>query len=607
MNKKQFSLIIAITCSALPIITLLILVFKYAVNIPFLDDWYMLNLFEKHYNGSLSLWDFWAQVTEHRPVVPTLIFFIFGLFTKYNLLYEIWFGVFLAFLTYFVFIWHINKNKESFNIESQYRWCWVFFAFFIFAFSPSSAFTWLTGWVIGIQQIALLSLCVGAFLLANYPLTISRLIGLSLCGIITTFSTPEGIVYWPVVMILLPFKKNDKFKTKNIFAITFWVIITVLVMWAYSINFRTYPTHPNPLFGWHHPSDFLKFILAHIGSPLVAVNGRNLQQAILWGILGLCLFFFMMIACFRENSYIKRQRLLFFLMIGLYSLLTAILRAVGRSGFGVSFAMACHYAIVGMLLWVSLFFIAYIQKAPMQGVAKVIFYIIKITLLSSIFIIICLNDLQDISTFFEIYANRTYARQSIMTGKNLELAVEIKGTDDLDLTLTAIACLKRFHLSLFSSGITKIKELPNGPWKISLPSKIDMKKILKVTDPANFSIDNINDRIFESKGYTSINKNSFIKNSNWFTVAGWAVDEKAQDAASDVIVTIDGDDYLSFYGIKRNEVMKSFGVRKYKNSGFYMRLLADMVGKGSHTIAIKIISNDKKYYYEAGPFTFELI
>lgn len=90
------------------------------------------------------------------------------------------------------------------------------------------------------------------------------------------------------------------------------------------------------------------------------------------------------------------------------------------------------------------------------------------------------------------------------------------------------------------------------------------------------------------------------------TIIGWAVDQEAKAAAGGVEVVIDGVPYAAQYGKSRPDVAVSFGVRAYSNSGYSFDLAANQFTPGTHTMFVRVLTNDQKGYWEMGPYTIDL-
>ena len=85
-----------------------------------------------------------------------------------------------------------------------------------------------------------------------------------------------------------------------------------------------------------------------------------------------------------------------------------------------------------------------------------------------------------------------------------------------------------------------------------------------------------------------------------FGITGWAVDEAKKLPAGAVDVVVDQAPYSAHYGSERKDVANHFNQPEYRNSGFELMIAPGQLAKGQHSVSIRVISNDKKSYYQ-GP------
>ena len=72
-------------------------------------------------------------------------------------------------------------------------------------------------------------------------------------------------------------------------------------------------------------------------------------------------------------------------------------------------------------------------------------------------------------------------------------------------------------------------------------------------------------------------------------------------------IDIDGRVFPAFYGIQRPDVSKKLNNDKYLYSGFERAIPFKIIGKGQHKLSLKVLTNDKKGYYQLKKsFTFSL-
>ena len=91
-----------------------------------------------------------------------------------------------------------------------------------------------------------------------------------------------------------------------------------------------------------------------------------------------------------------------------------------------------------------------------------------------------------------------------------------------------------------------------------------------------------------------------VSGATAFGITGWAIDEANKAAAGGVDEVIDGTPYGAHYGSVRTDVATHFNQPEYRNSGFELMVAPGQLTKGPHSVSIRVISSDKKFYYQ-GP------
>jgi hypothetical protein len=85
-----------------------------------------------------------------------------------------------------------------------------------------------------------------------------------------------------------------------------------------------------------------------------------------------------------------------------------------------------------------------------------------------------------------------------------------------------------------------------------------------------------------------------------FGITGWAVDDAKKVTAGGVDVVIDQVPFSAHYGSERVDVATHFKQPEYQKSGFELTIAPGQLAKGQHSVSIRVISSDKKSYYQ-GP------
>ena len=98
-----------------------------------------------------------------------------------------------------------------------------------------------------------------------------------------------------------------------------------------------------------------------------------------------------------------------------------------------------------------------------------------------------------------------------------------------------------------------------------------------------------------------------VSGDKTFGITGWAVDESKKTVAGGVDVVIDQTPYSAHYGSERKDVAGHFNQPAYTASGFELMIAPGQLPKGQHSASIRVISNDKKSYYQGPVIQFAVI
>ncbi len=122
----------------------------------------------------------------------------------------------------------------------------------------------------------------------------------------------------------------------------------------------------------------------------------------------------------------------------------------------------------------------------------------------------------------------------------------------------------------------------------------DLSDLLSIKCPSSriiFSIDIINNLIIKQQRQT------LNLHGDSITVTGWAVDGNRKTDAGGVYIDIDGRLFPASYGLNRPDVAKAFSNSSYQYSGFECVIPVSNLIEGQHTLSIKILTKDRKAYY----------
>ncbi len=459
----KYSQSVYIFLSIIPIVFILYLINRYGVNIPYWDQWDTVDMFEKYYSGQIDFYDLWRQQNEHRTFFPKLVFLLLGIISRYNIFYELYTSVLFVFFSYLIIIHHINKHKNTFNIENRHKLLWIIFSFFIF--SPVQVENWLWGHKLDLflNQLAVIS---GAYIFSNYHRNIYSYMCLLFCGIVAAFSLANGILYWIVIFLfLLIFYMRHKNRLDGIFLLL-WPLFFSCVLFAYFYHFFFTETHVNSMSSFFKSlKTVFSYILVYLGSPL-SHYGDIVPHAFIFGLLGLVLFIVFSIAVFLGKTYRESRPWSFFYIIGSYALLSSVLTAASRSSLGYVQAVASRYTTISLMFWLSTFLMLYAfdpAKKTKSHKSSILFYYGRIVILCVIPACIILSSINNLKKFQSSWEIRDCARQAIFYEKNRECLTYIyPGSSHIHDYYIPI--LKRYRLSLFSHCIPVGKPVSIDKW-----------------------------------------------------------------------------------------------------------------------------------------------
>ncbi len=336
--------------ATLPPCLLGMLIVKFSVDVPFGDQWTIAFLFEKFAQGTLSFNDLFAQQNEYRQFFPNLIFVMLGWLTYWNVKYEMLLIFLLA-----CFISHNIYRLSGFTLgHSQPRRLVGMFIANLFIFSPVQHENWL----FGVQVIYFIPIaCVTVCLLIAYSDLSARAKFLSCAGLSTlsTFSSANGVLCWAVVLPALILLTSREERPKKYWLVSGWVCGIVLNLALYLYDYQKPSHHPSLSATLVDPGQATAYFFSFLGAPLALGRWKFaiVEGAVLVSLFVLSFIYFLK---FRTDLALAR-RMIGWLMLGAYSVLSALMVTIGRVGFGLGQSLSTRYMGYSIYLIVSLIFL----------------------------------------------------------------------------------------------------------------------------------------------------------------------------------------------------------------------------------------------------------
>jgi len=353
----------------LPPLFLSIVILTYTVDIPFADQWAMLAVLARFYDGTLTFQDLWVQHNEHRLLVPRTLMLVLARLSGWNTRVEMGASVALAAATLGVLLYQLRATGQATGM----RWLLLVPVLSLAVFSLNQAESWWGGWNVQIF-LSVFGVTAGLVLLSRPAprwLTLPLAI---VCAVIASYSYGPGLLVWPVGMLILALQLRA---TRLIGAgrLLLWSIATVVTIALFFSNY-TWSAQATPLGSvLQAPRPYLLYSVTYLGAPptrgaveylfgqitgdtaaICNLGDSDLcgyvnTTAIVTGIVGVGLF---ALALWTLARRVPLAIWLPYAALGLYALGTGLMTSLGRAGYGNHQALAQRYATTASLFWLAL-------------------------------------------------------------------------------------------------------------------------------------------------------------------------------------------------------------------------------------------------------------
>lgn len=324
------------------------LILRLGVDVPFLDEWRFIPLFQKLDSGELGLGDLLEQHNEHRMVVPRLLCLGLAQLSGWDTRWEMLAILGMAGLT----SWNLFVlARRALPDQTTVRYTLHLLTSLIL-FSPIQWETWLDG----IQMVFFLpALCLTTALVVAGG-SLSHPSKLTLCSALatsSTYSSSNGILCWFLMAPALVLSSRTPRARR-------WSILVCLAGFAltaaiYIVDFRSRPP------GGHDPAKvgpggLIGYFLSVTGNSLCLRESLPLAlQHPCYIPIATSLFLIpLYLVSLMTALHRRERRALPWLLLGAYSLTTAAMIALGRHGLGLEQSLTSRYISYTLYLPVAL-------------------------------------------------------------------------------------------------------------------------------------------------------------------------------------------------------------------------------------------------------------
>lgn len=558
----------------LPAVFILWFISKFALDIPYMDQWSLVPFFEKIYDGKATFTDFFAPHNEHRLFFPKLIFVVLAFLTNWQIRYELYFNFILACITCFsIYKLSITTQKPDKFLSkiSTILTCLLIFSLMQYE-------NWLWGFQLA-NQLINTCLVVATFILTSFKewSVKKRVIIAAILCFIASFSSAQGLLTWLALLPAVAFLENNSNGDDNINKeqLDIWGCFFIISGLLYAIGYDKPVDTPSFIIPFEQPFNSLFFALNVLGFPILSVVAKPGAVFIL-GLIISVLFITISWYIFKHFPEEFRENLTPWVCLGIFAILFAIMTTIGRGALPIEFARISRYTTNSLLLIVAFiqilrFFVSLYPSDRIQ-VFKGIYGV-----LSGVFLAIFISN--SIFTFAHVQE----FKKNIDIGKN---------------------CLN--YIYLFNE--TYRDQSYNNCLKNLYPDAEEIKNNAEIMDKLyfrEFPLDANLNLPMPNQTYGNIDKPAsnekpliVNKNSTGFSIAGWAI--LPETKKNPQVVFLSNNKSKSFFATaiintERPDVAAYFKNKRFLKSGWAVDISSASLPPGKTIINAWVYdaSNDR--------------
>jgi hypothetical protein len=317
-----------------PMIHLTSLVRHYGVNVPTLDDWAMAPLIVKAHTGQFKLAEVFQQQQEARTVLPNLVF-ILSAREEWNVRDQMALSIISCWLTAAGLFVLLRRSGLELAVLAITFWLMV-----LALFSPAPFELWLfaSGFPSFLPALFLVTALV---VISGRASTLSKFFLCSALAAASTFTLAHGMLVWALSFpALLVAQRLRRWRTW----LGLWLIAAAICAGIYFFGYEKPPSLPRfaPAVS---PLEYLGFILQFLGGGLAySLKHQPATAATIFGLFQVAVIVIASIYSARRHT--DRRfvaKVVPWFALAFFAFGSALLAALGRVGYGASYALASRY------------------------------------------------------------------------------------------------------------------------------------------------------------------------------------------------------------------------------------------------------------------------
>ncbi|MFL6589884.1 MAG: hypothetical protein ACJ8M4_06895 [Chthoniobacterales bacterium] len=360
-ERPTMILIVIWVVALIPMVHFTLLVRHYAVNVPTQDDWAMAPLIVKAHTGQLKIAEIFQQQQESRTTLPNLIFVLMAN-REWNVRDQMALSIIAWWLIAAVLFVLLRRSGVNLIALAICFWLTV-----VTLFSPTAYELWILA--SGFPSFFSLLFFATGLLIIGARISIAwKFLLCALLALASTFNLAHGLLAWGLTFpLLFIHQRSGRWRLW----LAAWVVTALACAATYFSGYQKPAYLPQfaPIVSLF---EYISFILQFLGGGLAySLVHQPSSAAIIFGLIQLALFLMLFVYAVRryhDAQFIAKVAPWF--ALALYSMASAFLAALGRVGYGASYALASRYVpfSIGLTLGIiALIAITWPQPFAPQG------------------------------------------------------------------------------------------------------------------------------------------------------------------------------------------------------------------------------------------------
>ena len=350
LNPKLVA-VLTVLGFGLPVIGYFWFLEHYSVNTIIGDQWDDVNIIKQSYVHFFDWGPMWAQHYENRILFPNIIVVLLAHTVHFNIRVEENLGAVMLVVATIFIIWAHKRRSPSTP--------WLYYCpAAILGLSIVQYGNTIWGFQLAWYMV-LLSLATGVLLLDRVNLTWITLVGALAAAVVGSFSSLQGLLIWPVGLVLLYFRRRP------LPQLGVWIAVAAASIVLYFRGYR-FSESPFPQYARHHLLAALRFFLFAIGDVVgkpvgLGTSSPDNNLVILFGFVIVVLAVATIVICGLRRDESSGSPVGVALIC--YGLLFAALVTQGRSFLGLGGASFSRYTTFDILILVGIY-LALLDRRP---------------------------------------------------------------------------------------------------------------------------------------------------------------------------------------------------------------------------------------------------